>query len=79
MARSFMDWAVGPLTPGRIGAVLGFVGGVLFLMLGRWALEGEIGNLYPMFAICVGGSVGTLLGWAVGRFVGRRRRTDDAE
>ena len=73
MARSFMDWAVGPLTPGRIGAVFGFVGGIVLAMVGGWIAYGEIGNLYPMFAIAVGGPLGALAGFVLGRLLARRR------
>jgi hypothetical protein len=73
MARSFMDWAVGPLTPGRIGAVFGFVGGIALAMLGGWIVYGDISNLYPMFAIAVGGPVGAVVGFVLGRVLGRPR------
>ena len=72
-----LDRAVGPLTPGRVGAVLGFVGGVTCAMLAGWAAYGEMPNLYPMFAIPGGGGLGAIVGFAIGRLARRPARPKD--
>jgi hypothetical protein len=72
MARTFLQWAVGPLSPGRVGAVLGFVAGVVLAHLGAWLAYGEVPNLFPMLGIPLGGGAGALIGFAIGRVAGRR-------
>ena len=74
MVRSFMDWAVGPLASGRVGAVLGFVGGIVLLLVGRWiAGFPDDMSFNPLFAVYVVGPVCALVGSLLGRLLAPRR------
>jgi integral membrane sensor domain MASE1 len=68
VARNLLDRLVGPLTPGRIGAVLGVVVAAAGTYLWAWA-TGGLGNLTGMLAIFFVGPIGAVLGFVVGRML----------
>lgn len=69
MARSLLDRLVGPLTPGRLGGVIGFVVGFAWPLVDR-----SYGNLAGVAATFVFGPVGAVLGVLFGRLYARLRR-----
>jgi hypothetical protein len=70
MRRSFIDRAVGPITPGKLGATLGVLAYIVIFMALPW-LHGwaQFGILVVLPAIPMG-----FLGMLVGRWLARARR-----
>lgn len=66
MARSFLDWAVGPLRPGRVGAVFGFLAGIPLSFVLIWLVPVPFpANLLALPIACVAGAF-------LGAWIGRR-------
>jgi hypothetical protein len=68
-----LDAAVGPLTPGRLGAVFGFVAGFAATFVYAYAV-GKAGEQTGLAALLIGGPAGALLGFVTGRLVQRLGR-----